>query len=163
MPSFSINELENISPTLWRASQLARSMGEVIASGHGALSAQLPGGGWPKGCLTELLIQEAGSTELQLLRPALAALQSGRIALLHPPYSPQALALSAWGIDISRLLWLPCQQPQNAIWAAEQILKNGACSALLFWQDNIKSETLRRLHLAAQTGQTLFFLVRSWK
>ena len=163
MPSSDLCDLESISPTLWRASQLARGVGEVVTSGHRALAAELPGGGWPKGGLTELLMLEAGSAELQLLRPALAALQTGRIALLHPPYSPQILALGAWGIDISRLLWLPCQRPQDAVWAAEQILKNGACSALLFWQNELKSETLRRLHLAAQTGRTLFFLVRSWK
>ncbi|CAN5843619.1 translesion DNA synthesis-associated protein ImuA [soil metagenome] len=151
---------EAIHPSLWRASQLARGMGQYLASGYEALSAELPGGGWPMGALTELFIQHRGSAEIQLLQPALTSLKQGHIALLQPPYQPQALAMSALGIDAARLLWIRCQKHSDALWAAEQILRNGSCSALLFWQNQIKTESLRRLHLAAQGGQTLFCMIR---
>ena len=49
---------------------------------------------------------------------------------------------------------------RDALWAAEQILRSGCCGALLLWQQHVRSEALRRLHLAAQSGETLFCLMR---
>lgn len=158
--------LENLHPSLWRASQLGRGFGEYIDCGHPSLADELPGSGWPLANLTELLVQQAGSAELQLLSPALAQLREGRIILLNTPYQPQILALSALRLDLSRVLWLPCSKAQDALWAAEQIVKNQACSALLLWQparQNFKSDALRRLHLAAQAGRSLFCLIRPWE
>jgi protein ImuA len=48
----------------------------------------------------------------------------------------------------------------DALWSAEQILRAGSCGALLFWQQHIRADALRRLHLAAQSTETLFVLVR---
>ena len=48
----------------------------------------------------------------------------------------------------------------DALWSAEQILKAGSCGALIFWQEAIRAESLRRLQLAARSGHTLFFVVR---
>lgn len=164
-PQSSTN-LESLHPSLWRASQLGRGFGEYIDCGHQTLAEELPGGGWPLSNLTELLVQQAGSAELQLLSPALAQLREGQIILLNTPYQPQILALSALRLDLSRVLWLPCNKPQDALWAAEQIVKNQACSALLLWQparQNFKSDALRRLHIAAQSGRSLFCLIRPWE
>lgn len=152
---------EAIHPSLWRASQLARGVGATVASGYPALSAQLPGGGWPAGALTELLIQQHGTAELRLLQPALASLKQARIVLLQTPYQPQALALSELGLNLAQLLWIRCAKHVDALWAAEQILRSGSCGALLFWQGQVRSEALRRLHLAAQGGATLFYLIRN--
>lgn len=152
---------EAIHPSLWRASQLARGVGATLASGYPALSAQLPGGGWPTGALTELLIQQFGTAELRLLQPALASLKQARIILLQTPYQPQALALSELGVNLGQLLWIRCAKHTDALWAAEQILRSGSCGALLFWQSQVRIESLRRLHLAAQSGSSLFFLIRT--
>lgn len=152
---------EAIHPSLWRASQLARGVGATLASGYPALSAELPGGGWPVGALTELLIAQHGTAELRLLQPALASLKQARIVLLQTPYQPQALALSGLGINLGQLLWIRCAKHVDALWAAEQILRSGSCGALLFWQNQMRSESLRRLHLAAQGGACLFYLIRT--
>lgn len=156
--------LEDLHPSLWRASQLARTTGDgagrYLACGHTTLANGLPGGGWPLGNLMELLLEHAGSAELQLLKPALSALKHRHIALLQTPYQPQTLALAAMGLDSRYLLWLRCQRPQDALWTAEQVLRNGSCGALLFWTDKMRSENLRRLHLAAQSSQTLFCVMR---
>ena len=151
---------ETIHPSLWRASQLARGMGEYVASGHTALAEELPGGGWPSGALTEILIQHQGTAELSLLQAALASLKQGHIIFLQAPYPPQAFALSELGLDLSQLLWIRCGKHADALWTAEQILRSGSCAALLFWQSQVKTESLRRLHLAAQSGRTLFFMMR---
>ena len=103
---------------------------------------------------------------MQLLSHALAQLREGQIVLLNTPYQPQILALSALRLDLSRVLWLPCHQPRDVLWAAEQIVKNQACSALLLWQSgrhHFTHDALRRLHLAAQNGRSLFCLIRPWE
>lgn len=145
---------------MWRASQLARGIGNYVPCGYTGLAAELPGGGWPAGALTELFIEQCGSAELQLLRPALSSLDKGPIIFLQTPNQPQALAMAGLGLDLHRLLWLRCKKTPDALWAAEQILRSGSCAALLFWQSQIKVESLRRLHLAAQNGRTLFCVIR---
>jgi protein ImuA len=154
-----------LHPSLWLASQLARGNAHCIDTGHPTLSAQLPGGGWPTGALIDLLPQQAGIGEMRLLRPALAQVASRRIVLLQPPHPPQALALAALGVPPSQLIWLRSERSADALWAAEQVLKSGSCGALLFWpgharQGHLRGDSLRRLHLAAQGGETLFFMLR---
>ena len=154
---------ESVHPSLWRASQLAHSATRCVDTGFAALSAQLPGGGWPLGTLIDLLVQQHGIGELRLLRPALAALGQRPIVLLQPPHAPQALALAALGIDPAQLLWIRAGaggHGGDALWAAEQVLRSGCCGALLLWQAHARGDTLRRLHLAAQSADTLFCLLR---
>ncbi len=146
---------------VWRASQMASCQAAVVASGHAALDRELPDGGWPVSGLIELLAQQPGIGEMRLLRPALTAIaQERRIALLQPPHAPQAAAWSGWGLPAERLLWIRAERTADALWSAEQILRNGSCGALLFWQRQIRPEALRRLHLAAQAADTVFWLLR---
>jgi len=165
-----ITTLEAAHPALWRASQLAPTETDCLDTGYAVLSQQLPGGGWPLGVMTELLVPQHGAGELRLLRPALAELGPRAIALVQPPHEPQALALGAQGIDPARLLWIRGADKAgargrgapngDALWAAEQVLRSGCCGALLLWQNHVRGETLRRLHLAAQSSDTLFIMVR---
>ncbi len=151
---------EALHPSLWLASQLAQSNERCVDTGYPVLSAQLPGGGWPIGSLVELLLPQPGVGEVRLLQPALAALQRP-IAMLQPPHAPQALALAALGIPPTQLIWIRnTGKSSDALWAAEQILRSGCCGAVLLWQQHVRSEALRRLHLAAQSGETLFCLLR---
>jgi protein ImuA len=151
---------ESLHPSLWLASQLAHSTARCIDTGHPVLSAQLPGGGWPTGTLIDLMLQQPGIGELRLLRPALLQAARRRIVLLQPPHPPQALALAALGISPSQLIWIRASRSSDALWAAEQVLRSGSCGAVLFWQNHARGETLRRLHLAAQSGESLFFMLR---
>ncbi len=154
---------EALHPSLWRASQLAHATTRCIDTGFAALSGQLPGGGWPTGTLIDLLPQQAGIGELRLLLPALATVSQAtgrRIVLLQPPHAPQALALAALGLAPAQLVWVRSSRSSDVLWAAEQILRSGSCGALLLWQQHARGETLRRLHLAAQSGETLFFMLR---
>jgi cell division inhibitor SulA/protein ImuA len=152
--------VEEIHPALWRGSQLARTHGQTIDTGYAALSAELPGGGWPLGTLVELLVQQAGVGEIRLLRPALAAVSRRPIALVQPPHMPNALAFAYLGVPCDKLMLLRSSKTADALWTAEQILKAGSCGALVFWQSRIRAESLRRLHLAAQSSDTLFLIVR---
>jgi protein ImuA len=107
-----------------------------------------------------VLIQQPGIGELRLLAPALAKASSRKVALLQPPHAPQAIALAAIGVPPASALWLRADRTADALWAAEQVLRSGSCGALLFWQTQVRSDSLRRLHLAAQAGDTLFFMMR---
>jgi protein ImuA len=151
---------ETLHPSLWRASQLARANTRSVDTGHRALSMQLPGGGWPTGALTELLVQQPGIGELRLLGPALSKVGDRRIVLLEPPHPPQAVALAGLGLAPSNVIWVRTTNTADTLWAAEQVLRSGSCGALLLWQTHVRSESLRRLHLAAQQGETLLFLLR---
>jgi protein ImuA len=151
---------EALHPSLWLASQLAQAATPCRDTGYAALSEQLPGGGWPTGCLVELMVQQAGIGEVRLLQPVLAGLQRP-VVLLQPPHAPQALALAALGLPPSQLIWIRSSgKSADGLWAAEQVLRSGCCGALLLWQSQIRSDALRRLHLAAQSGDTLFYLMR---
>ena len=123
--------LETLHPSLWRASQLARATTQCVETGHSTLSTQLPGGGWPIGTLTELLLQQPGIGELRLLGPALAEVASRRVVLLEPPHPPQALALAALGLAPENVIWLRSGRTADTLWAAEQVLRSGSCGALL--------------------------------
>lgn len=150
----------SLHPDVWRGNQLARWSRRTVETGFAALSAELPGGGWPLGSLTELMIEHPGIGELRLLRAALRELVRPKVALIAPPHAPQSLAWLEWGLDPSRVLWIRAQKTADALWAAEQALRNGSCGAVFFWRDSIRPEALRRLHLAAQSSEALFVLFR---
>jgi protein ImuA len=148
-------------PDIWRASELAISRATTCSTGHALLDDELPNQGWPRSMLVELLLQQAGIGEMQLLKPALAHLsEHQRIALVQPPFPPHAKACETWGIDTSALLWLRAKSTGDALWSTEQILKNGSCGAVILWQTNVRAESLRRLSLAAQSTDTWFWLMR---
>jgi protein ImuA len=151
---------EEIHPSLWRASQLARGRARVVETGYPALSAELPGGGWPLGALVDLLVQQMGIGEMRLLQPALSALGERPIALLQPPQIPNGLGLGYIGLPLDRLFLVKAPKTADALWSAEQILRAGSCGALIFWASHAQPSSLRRLHLAAQSGETLFVMVR---
>ena len=146
---------------IWCADQMGSYQTAVMPSGYRVLDAELPNGGWPSAALIELLLQQPGIGEIRLLRPALTVIaRKRRIALVQPPYLPQVAAWSAWGLPPERLLWIKTKRSADALWSAEQILRNGSCGALLLWQPHIRSEALRRLHLAAQGSETVFWMLR---
>src|SRR6266566_3394303 len=90
---------------VWRGGALARTIA-ALPTGFVPLDAELPGGGWPRQGLTELLADEAGIGELGLILPALAALTSAgkRVVWVAPPHVPYAPALTACGVDLVHLL-----------------------------------------------------------
>lgn len=130
------------------------------STGHALLDQALPNAGWPHGGVIELLLQQAGIGEMRLLQPALSALAKRRIALLQPPHLPQLASWSGWGLPVEQLLWIRASRMADALWSAEQILRNGSCGALLFWQTTLRTEALRRLQLAAQSTDMLCWIVR---
>ena len=94
----------------------------------------LPGGGWPRHGLIEILTPQPGVGELYLLLPALAALSRLMPARwctwVSPPHEPFAPALEAHGVALDRMLIVRTHLP---LWAQEQALRSGACEVALAW------------------------------
>lgn len=184
LPSLS-TLLDDFGDAVWRADALASATGSagVVASGHAALDAQLPGGGWPLGALCEILQASSGQSEWRLLLPALRSLcaptpswqvsathpaptyRAAPIVLPHvvlvgPPYAPFGPGLLAQGLDVQTLLWVKADTEAERLWAAEQSLRCAGVAALLVWLPKVRPEHLRRLHIAAHEHAKLLFVMR---
>ncbi len=125
----------------------------------------MPGGGWPRAGLAEVLHAQPGLGELRLLAPALADLSEAEdrwIAWINPPAIPYAPALGRFGIRTDRLLMIHPKSHRDALWAAEQAARSGTCSTVLIWLDDnrLKHAETRRLQVAAKQGNSLACLFR---
>ena len=160
-------DAETLHPALWRGHQLGRGAERALASGFTELDAQLPGGGWPRRVLTELLRPHPGVGEMRLLAPSLAAtLQAGRLVMLFdPPATLSAWALAQLGLDAEQMLVVDGRSKvlpdASSLWALEQALKSGHVGAVLAWLPlRLRAEHLRRLQLAAQGHDGPAFVLR---
>jgi len=148
-------------PGIWRRGTAARATVDAQPTGLAELDTRLPGGGWPRGALCEILIEHDGIGECSLLLPALAALTQAkqRIVFVAPPYIPYPPALAAAGIDLSHVVHIDACAADTH-WTAEQCLRAGCCGAVLSWMPATDYRQLRRLQLAAETGAAIGFVFR---
>jgi cell division inhibitor SulA/protein ImuA len=146
-----------------RGCSLARVANPSVPTGFPRLDAELPGGGWPAGSLTEFVPAHDGIGELRILGPALARLARAgeRLAWIAPPYLPYAPALVAAGIPLGQVLIVRAHSARDALWAAEQALRSAACGAVLVWPGEAKYAALRRLQLAAESTRAVTLLFRA--
>lgn len=142
-------------PAIWRGDECA-SAPAGIATGFDELDAVLPGGGWPRAALTEILLEREGIGELRLALPALSRLQAegSLIVWVAPPYRPYAPALAAAGLDLTRLVVVRGVGERDALWAYEQALRAPECGAAFAWTDSHDERVLRRLQVAAREGRS---------
>lgn len=150
--------------TVWRGGALPAAAIATHPTGHGGLDTRLPQGGWPDSALTEILLPADGVGELALLFPTLARLsQAGqRVVLVAPPYRVHAPGWAYAGVALPQLQIVQAE-PRDALWATEQCLRSAACAAVLCWPLKADDRALRRLQVAAETGQCLGFAFRDAK
>lgn len=179
----SLEQLEQ-QQLIWRGRE---SSGPVAArpSGWPELDRQLGGGLPSQGVIT--VQGPTGIGELRLLWPFLSgrgalsgrSALSGRgalsghgdpsghgepsekdrlVAFIAPPYPLNAESLPGAGMDLKRLLLVQPSTNREALWAAEQCLKSGACQAVCLWQNRVPLVQARRLQLAARAGESANFL-----
>ena len=142
---------------MWRG-KVATVARAVIPTGFHELDRALPGGGWPLGALTEILVDGYGIGELGLLMPALTALTKEDpakpkkwVAWVAPPFVPYAPALQQRGVNIDRLLMIhPTSGGKSRLWAIEQAIRSGSSASVLAWVAAADDVILRRLQLAAE-------------
>lgn len=147
---------------VWRGGALAEAALPGVPTGFADLDGALPGGGWPRGGLVELLPARAGIGEMSLLMPALARISADELAwvvCVAPPQQPYAPAWAAAGVALSRLL-VTRASGGDAAWACARALDTEGVGALLAWLPAADAGSLRRLQLLAERSRTLVFLFR---
>lgn len=149
-------------PTRTRYRNRPCARGSAVPTGYGELDTLLPAGGWPQAGLTEILVADRSIGALRLLTPALAHLSHDDrwICWVAPPHIPYSPALVAAGVELSRVLLIYPRARQDGLQAVERALSAGTCAAVLAWPTLDDAGVLRRLQLAAQTGNTPGFLFR---
>lgn len=173
---------------VWRADEFpsAESAAGCATTGFATLDQELPGRGWPRGQLVELLVEHPGVGELGLLLPALADLRpTGRSCVWVLPCPegagpsagaapeaatkdalPYAPVLTEAGIDLASHIFVKPLTARESAWALEQSLRTAHLGALIGWLPESTGADadfrgLRRLHLLAQRHRALVFVVRS--
>jgi hypothetical protein len=146
-------------PRVWQGPRHASP--EVEPSGHASLDAALPGGGLPRGALTEVLHEYDGTHELTLLLPLVVRMTQAqrRIVFVHPPYIPYAPAFVAAGADPWALHTI-ANCSDEGLWTAEQCLRSTTCALVVCWLRQANDRQLRRLQLAAESGRAMGVLYR---
>ena len=145
-------------PDVWRGDTLASAPLPGVSTGFAELDTELPGGGWPRGGLIELLPARTGVGELALLLPALAD-ELAWLVCVAPPYPLYAPVLEAGGIALARLL-VAGAAGGDAAWACERALAADGVGAVVAWLPEASATALRRLQLAAEASRTLLFAFR---
>ena len=168
--------LLTLHPQVFRLGQLGNTGttatdNEAVRSRFAALDAELPGGGWPRPGLTEILSNHIGVGELSLLLKGAcistdaAGKSAARTLWVLPPnqpWIPYAPGLVQRGINLDHLVIVRPKKSDEALWAAEQGLKSGACQAVIVWFNNAYCHplSLRRLLQSANAGKAMGFLIR---
>jgi hypothetical protein len=147
---------------VWRGDRLAALATESVSSGFEQLDAELPGFGWPRGVLVELLADMHGIGEVSLLLPALKQCVADElpVAVIAPPGMAHA---PAWAAQLPLVHLLVVEAAKDDIaWCAELLLASGGLGAVLVWLPaKIGNKSLRRLQLAVEGSRSLAFMFRS--
>ena len=177
-PSATVPDVSVFShPRVFRMGDIGCGVGGAgnggeILSGFDALDGELPGGGWARPGLTEILCNHTGIGELSLLMKGLGgkanAVRPGDAMHLlwvlpqEQPWIPYAPALAQCGISLEHLAVVRTKNTDDALWAAEQGLKSGACRAVLLRMNEAWCNplSLRRLLQAAIAGGSAALLLR---
>ncbi len=177
VPSMSpASRLQRVDPltlaNVWKVDDFA-SEEKVLSSGHQALDAQLPGGGWPLGSMVEVLHSPTARHDSpaaphvwQLILPGLVnaiGQSAGPVVLIGSPHEPFGPSLQAQGLPATRLLWVKASKPAARLWASEQALKCAEVAAVVAWLPQAKGAELRRLQMAAHQQGRLLFVFRDAK
>ena len=162
-PRARVDRLLHSNPSLWRGCDMAGQGFHGRSTGYPELDNILPGRGWPQSGLVEIISRHWGMGELQLLIPLMRSIveQGQWILWIAPPYMLYAPALTQAGIDIHQILMVKQDTScKDALWSMEKALQTKNCGLVLAWQNWLPGKVLRRLQLAAETGDTLGVLFK---
>ena len=147
---------------VWRGSELGSQVAETVPSCWAALDAQLPGGGWPRRSLTEVLTPQPAVCEWRLLGGVLGqvAAAGGQVVLVGPPKPPHLPGLLHAGVSAAQVIWVKAETPAEHLWVTEQMIKSDAAGAIVAWLPQARQEQIRRLQVCALACKAPVFLCR---
>ncbi|MEX0603078.1 MAG: translesion DNA synthesis-associated protein ImuA [Marinobacter sp.] len=147
---------------VWQGRQQIPTPEAEESTGYEALDRCLLGIGWPRGALTECLLDNTGIGELQLLLPLMRRqLANDRLVFwINPPHTPYAPALERESLDLSRVIVVQTEKSADTLWALENCLRSSVTGLVMAWPGSLKARGIRRLQLAAEAGGGLCVLFR---
>lgn len=165
------------SSQLWHADAWRGLDEQVVPTGHPALDAALPSGGWPISQLIEVLGDASSSTDVALIAPALPHLlepvlgqAASQLVLIDPPHEPSLPAWEAQGLSADVIIRIDTDacaaghtastSVTRACWAIEQALRCAQVAVVLAWLPRVPMQSLRRLQVAAASSQALLMVFR---
>lgn len=152
----------HIAEAVWRGDALGQQVVQAVASGWDALDAELPGGGWPRRSVTEILAAQPSVIEWRLLAPSLAGVvqAGGQVVVIGPPRHPHLPGLQHMGLSERQFVWIQADAPAERLWTTEQLIKSNAAGAVIAWLPKVRPEQLRRLQVCALACDGPVFLCR---
>jgi protein ImuA len=152
----------HIAEAVWRGDALGHQVVESVSSGWPALDAELPGGGWPRRAVTEILAAQPSVIEWRLLSPSLARVMQagGQVVVIGPPRHPHLPGLQHMGLSECQFIWIQADAPAERLWTTEQLIKSNAAGAVIAWLPKARPEQLRRLQVCALGCDGPVFLCR---
>lgn len=160
-----VESLLQNNPAIWRMGDYQHYATPGLATGYPQLDRILPERGWPKNALVEIITPRWGIGELKLLLPLMRSVTEQKRYLLWvaPPYIPYAPALAEAGVDIDYVIVIkPEISCKDALWSMEKALQSQACGLVLAWLNWLPNGMVRRLQLAAESGNSLGVLFRQF-
>lgn len=164
------------SSQLWHADAWCGLQEQVVSTGHPALDAALPSGGWPVSQLIEVLADASSNTDVALIAPALPRMLepvpgqlAAKLVLIDPPHELSLPAWEARGVPVDAVLRIDTDSAAGqasstsatrACWAIEQALRCVHIAAVLAWLPRVPIQSLRRLQVAAASSQALLMVFR---
>lgn len=160
--------MSELLETLIRDARIWRGHGQVRQSqpeeptGYQALDRQLGATGWPRGALTECLVDHCGIGELQLFLPLMQTLshRNRTIFWLNPPHLPYAPALLQADIRLEKVILVRTKDTGDFLWALDNCLRSPVTGLVMAWPGRLVSRDIRRLQLAAEAGASVGVLFR---
>lgn len=152
----------HIAEAVWRGNELGHQVVDSVTSGWPTLDAELPGGGWPRRSVTEVLAAQPSVVEWRLLSPGLSQVvqAGGQVVVIGPPRHPHLPGLLHMGLCERQFIWVQTDAPAERLWTAEQLIKSNAAGAVIAWLPKVRPEQLRRLQVCALACDGLVFLCR---
>lgn len=151
-----------VEAAIWRGNEVGHAVASVCTSGWDTFDAELPGGGWPCGSVSEVLAAQPSVLEWRLLGPTLKQVvsQGGQVVVIGPPRHPHLPGLLHEGMDERQLVWIQAELPAERLWVTEQLVKSNSAGAIVAWLTQARQEQLRRLQVCAQGCEAPVFLCR---
>ena len=166
------DQVSRLSREIRALETAGRPGGVRVSSGSVGMDRCLPGGGYAKGSMLELV--HGGMSHRRGLfcgmglmglgvRIAKEWISDGRyMVILDRDRQFYAPGVAAMGVPLERLIVLQPSSESDAIWGMDQALRNSAVGAVVAWVHRLEDRVARRLQLATEHGGGVGVLLRDF-
>ena len=158
----AFEKLQQLSRQIREMETAGRPDQDRISSGCSAMDRCLPGGGYARGSMLELLRSHSGSgvTSIALMIARQAVVEGKYLVLVDPQRQFYPPAMMSLGIPMDRVIALQPSNHTDAIWGLAQVLRCTAVGAVIAEVGTFEDRVARKLQLAAEQGGGLGIFIR---